>query len=589
MAHASQLIETDILAYLKSQEQKSLLRFITCGSVDDGKSTLIGRLLYESKMIYDDQLTALRQDSKKMGTQGQDIDFALLVDGLASEREQGITIDVAYRYFSTDKRKFIVADTPGHEEYTRNMATGASTAQLAILMVDARQGILAQTRRHSMIVKLLGVKQVVLAINKMDLVGYSNATFDQIVQDYRTFAKQIGLNHVDAIPVSALKGDNITQTSPHMKWYTGPSLMHYLETVPIQAFDDTALFSMPVQWVNRPHLDFRGFSGQITSGTIAVGDAVRVLPSKKTTTVATIVTMDGDLSQATQGQSVTLTLNDDIDISRGDLIVAQSYAIPTGHRFSSTLVWMSADEMVPGQSYWIKIRAKLLLGTISPPDYKINMTTLEHDPSDTLSLNEIGQCTCTFDQEIAYEAYQDNSHLGSFIIIDRETNNTVGMGLIETSVDEATWTAQYIRDRDTYWSKGMVPASLRMQKNGHRPIMVILTGMVTQDQYYTVGTTIETALVQADIQAYRYGFQFMRQVDADNVDTLRRDMIRQLVDVGYAFMDAGMVFICAIRQFVGDEIATIQTMVAPFDALVIDILSDDPVKITQSIKDAICP
>ena len=588
MAHASQLIETDILAYLKSQEQKSLLRFITCGSVDDGKSTLIGRLLYESKMIYDDQLTALRQDSKKMGTQGQDIDFALLVDGLASEREQGITIDVAYRYFSTDKRKFIVADTPGHEEYTRNMATGASTAQLAILMVDARQGILTQTRRHSMIVKLLGVKQVVLAINKMDLVGYSESIFDQIVLDYREFAKQIGLNHVDAIPVSALKGDNITQTSNDMRWYTGSSLMHYLETVPIQAFDDTSLFSMPVQWVNRPHLDFRGFSGQITSGTIAVGDAVRVLPSKKTTTVAAIVTMDGEPSQAIQGESVTLTLNDDIDISRGDLIVAQSYTIPTGHRFSSTLVWMSADEMVPGQSYWIKIRAKLLLGTISPPDYKINMTTLEHDPSDTLSLNEIGQCTCTFDQEIAYEAYQDNSHLGSFIIIDRETNNTVGMGLIETSVDEATWTAQYIRDRDTYWSKGMVPASLRMQKNGHRPMMVILTGMVTQDQYYTVGTAIETALVQADVQAYRYGFQFMRQVDADNVDTLRRDMIRRLVDVGYAFMDAGMVFICAIRQFVGDEPAIIQTMVAPFDALVIDVSSDDPVKITQSIKDAIC-
>src|SRR5579872_1726446 len=378
MTHASDLIATDIDAYLEAHQQKSLLRFITCGSVDDGKSTLIGRLLYDSKLIFEDQLAALEADSKKVGTQGGEIDFALLVDGLAAEREQGITIDVAYRFFSTDKRKFIVADTPGHEQYTRNMVTGASTADLAVILIDARKGVLTQTRRHSFLVSLIGIRHVVLAVNKMDLVGYDQGVFDQIAADYRAFAAEIGLSNILAIPISGLKGDNITAVSPATPWYGGPSLMAHLESVEI---DEDRLRSgplrMPVQWVNRPNLDFRGFAGEIASGIARPGDRVRILPSGRESRIERIVTKDGDLAAAVAGQSVTLTLADEVDCSRGDLICAADAPAEAADQFETTIVWMADEPLLPGRPYWLKIGTKTVSATITAaPKYKINVNTL---------------------------------------------------------------------------------------------------------------------------------------------------------------------------------------------------------------------
>ena len=573
MSHQSQLIESDILAYLKSQEQKSLLRFITCGSVDDGKSTLIGRLLYESKLIYEDQLAALENDSKKVGTQGDKIDFALLVDGLASEREQGITIDVAYRFFSTDKRKFIVADTPGHEQYTRNMATGASTAELAILMVDARHGVMTQTRRHSKIVHLLGVKKIVLAINKMDLVDYNQDRFNSILNDYQNFAKEIGIKDFSAIPVSALKGDNITQPSDYMAWYSGQCLIDYLERVPLETPNEMDPFSMPIQWVNRPNLDFRGFSGQITTGQISVGDTITVLPANVSSTVKSIVTFENELKTAQRGQSITITLNDEIDVSRGDVFVAKDTKASVGHRFLSTLVWMSEQALVPGRSYWIKTRAKLLSGTIEEPNYLLNINTLEKSQAKTLTLNEIGQCVCEFDQDIAFEPYQDNSHLGSFIIIDRQTNNTVGMGLIEEGIGRESWAERHVAERTKYWSGGQISQMERSLKNSHKPALVVLTGHVKREDFYTVGTSIEKALFDDGIRAYRYGLQFLRMADADasSISELRQDMFRQLLDIGYAFMDAGHVFITAVRGLTPTEAHQLRTISNPFDVIIIEL------------------
>ena len=392
MAHVSDLIGKDIEAYLHAHEHKSLLRFITCGSVDDGKSTLIGRLLYDSKMIFEDQLAALEADSKKVGTQGGDLDFALLVDGLAAEREQGITIDVAYRFFSTDKRKFIVADTPGHEQYTRNMVTGASTADLAVILIDARKGVLTQTRRHSYLVSLLGIRKVVLAINKMDLVDYSHEIFDAIVAEYRDFARQIDLHEIVAIPVSGLKGDNITDPSSHTPWYHGPTLMGYLETVEIEDRLQHQPFRLPVQWVNRPNLDFRGFAGTIVSGTVSAGERVRVLPSGRESRVARIVTMDGDLERAVAGQAVTLTLEDEIDVSRGDVLACTAAPPAVADQFEATLVWMADEPMLPGRPYWMKIGTKQVSATITEPKYKVNVNTLEHLAAKKLGLNEIGVC-----------------------------------------------------------------------------------------------------------------------------------------------------------------------------------------------------
>lgn len=431
MAHVSDLIATDIGEYLKQHEHKSLLRFITCGSVDDGKSTLIGRLLYDSKMLFEDQLAAVQADSQRWGTQGDQIDFALLVDGLAAEREQGITIDVAYRFFSTDKRKFIVADTPGHEQYTRNMITGASTADAAVVMVDARKGVLTQTRRHSYLVSLIGIQHIVVAINKMDLVEYSENVFNKIVTDYTEFADRIGLRNVTFIPMSAFKGDNITAPSDNTPWYHGTTLMGYLETAEInEARLQQGFFRMPVQWVNRPNLDFRGFAGTVAGGVVKIGDKIRVQPSGKESAVARIVAYGGDQPEAVAGQSVTLTLTDEIDISRGDVISGKDSPPEVADQFEATLIWMHDEPLMASRPYWIKIGARTVSASITSIKHKINVNTLEHVAARKLDLNEIGVCNISLDRNIAFDPYTDNQDTGGFIMIDRHTNNTVGAGLL---------------------------------------------------------------------------------------------------------------------------------------------------------------
>ena len=438
MAHTSDLISTDIEKYLKQHEKKSLLRFITCGSVDDGKSTVIGRLLYESKMLFEDQLAAIESDSKKWGTQGGDIDFALLVDGLAAEREQGITIDVAYRFFSTDRRKFIVADTPGHEQYTRNMITGASTADVAVILIDARKGVLTQTRRHSYLVSLIGIRKVVLAINKMDLVDYSQKVFDRINEEYRAFAAQIGLADITSIPLSGLKGDNMLVASEKTPWYHGPTLMGFLETCEV---DDTRLqkepFRMPVQWVNRPNLDFRGFAGVVTSGAVKPGDRIVAQPSGKESKVARIVTFNGDLPLAVAGQSITLTLEDEIDISRGDVLSHAEAPAEVADQFEASLVWMADEPMLPGRPYLMKIGAQTVTASITEPKYKINVNTLEHLAAKQLGVNEIGVVNLALDRQVAFDAYKANRDTGGFILINRMTNNTVGAGMLNFALRRA--------------------------------------------------------------------------------------------------------------------------------------------------------
>jgi bifunctional enzyme CysN/CysC len=430
MTHGSDPINLDVQAYLHAHEHKGLLRFITCGSVDDGKSTLIGRLLYESKMIFEDHLAALEADSKKVGTQGGELDFALLVDGLTAEREQGITIDVAYRFFSTDRRKFIVADTPGHEQYTRNMVTGASTAQVAVVMIDARKGVLTQTRRHSFLVSLLGIRKIVLAVNKLDMVGYSREVFDRIEADYRAFASSIGLTDITCIPMSALRGDNVTERSPHTPWYDGPPLMEFLETVPIEEGLQEGPFRLPVQWVNRPNLDFRGFSGLVVGGQVKPGDRVRALPSGKESVVDRIVTLTGDLPLAVAGQSVTVTLRDEIDISRGDVLVDASNPAGVAEQIEATVVWMSEQPLVPGRPYLMKLGTRLAGATVRPPRYKINVNTLEQTPTSTLELNEIGVCDLLLDRPVAFDTYAQSRDMGGFILIDRILNSTIAAGLI---------------------------------------------------------------------------------------------------------------------------------------------------------------
>jgi bifunctional enzyme CysN/CysC len=463
MAHVSDLIAQDIGAYLKQHEHKSLLRFITCGSVDDGKSTLIGRLLYESKMLFEDQLAALEADSKKVGTQGGDLDFALLVDGLAAEREQGITIDVAYRFFSTDRRKFIVADTPGHEQYTRNMVTGASTADLAIILVDARHGVQTQTRRHSFLVSLIGIKRVVVAINKMDLVGYSKDVYERIEKDYREFAAQIGLSDILCIPMSALKGDNIIEKSAATPWYAGPALMDHLETVQIEDDLQARPFRLPVQWVNRPNLDFRGFSGQIASGIVRPGDRVRVQPSGRDTTVERIVLSTQDLSEAVAGQSVTVTFADEIDCSRGDVIVAADTPALIGDSFDATLVWMSDEAMATGRSYLMKCATRTVGATVNAVEHRVNVNTLERSPATALGLNEIGRVSLLTDRLLAFDAYESVRDTGSFILIDRLTNNTVGAGLLH---------AARSRPRDLSWTRLEVGRAARAALKQQSPLLL---------------------------------------------------------------------------------------------------------------------
>ncbi|WP_137871221.1 sulfate adenylyltransferase subunit CysN [Sphingopyxis sp. 2PD] len=533
------LIAEDIDAYLAGHEKKSLLRFITCGSVDDGKSTLIGRLLYDSKMIFEDQLAALEADSKRVGTQGQEIDFALLVDGLAAEREQGITIDVAYRFFTTEKRKFIVADTPGHEQYTRNMVTGASTADLAVILIDARKGVLTQTRRHSFLAHLIGIKHIVLAVNKMDLVGYDKTVFERILLSYRAFASEIGITNFTAIPISGFKGDNITALSDNMPWFNGPALIEHLENVEIGAAADEAKpFRLPVQWVNRPNLDFRGFSGQLASGKVRPGDAVRILPSGKTTTVDRIVTLDGDLGEAVAGQSVTLTLADEVDCSRGDVIAAADNPPEAADQFEATLVWMADEAMIPGRAYWLKLATQSVSATVQAPKYEINVNTLDHLAAKTLDLNGIGVVEISTDKPIVFEAYGDNRTLGGFILIDKLTNATVAAGMLHFSLRRA---------QNVHWQATDISREMRSDLKNQKPALLWFTGLSGSGKS-TIANLVEKKLHRMN----RHSFL----LDGDNVrHGLNRDLgfteadrienIRRVGEVAKLMTDAGLIVITA--------------------------------------------
>ena len=534
MAHKDDLIAEDILAYLEAQENKSLLRFITCGSVDDGKSTLIGRLLFESKLLFEDQLAALEADSKKVGTQGGDIDFALLVDGLAAEREQGITIDVAYRFFSTDKRKFIVADTPGHEQYTRNMATGASTAELAVLLIDARHGLLTQTRRHSFIVSMLGVRKLVLAVNKMDLVDYSEQVYEDILAEYKTFSEALDVDTITAIPVSALKGDNVTEAGENMPWYTGPTLLEHLETIPVGDHAREQSFRMPVQWVNRPNLDFRGFSGQIASGEIRPGDRVKVMPSGTESTIARLVTYDGDLEVGHAGQSVTITLSDEVDASRGDVIVTADDPSGVADQFQAHVLWMSEKPMMPGRPYVMKIGAREATVTPSKLKHKINVNTLAKEPSKNLGLNEIGVCNVSIDRDIAFDPYKASRATGGFIMIDRMTNNTVGMGLLNFALRRAS---------NIHWEAMDIDKSARAELKGQRPVIMWFTGLSGAGKS-TIANLVESQLharghhtIILDGDNVRHGLnRDLGFTEADRVENVRR-----VSEVSKLMVDAGLI------------------------------------------------
>jgi bifunctional enzyme CysN/CysC len=550
MSHQSALIATDINQYLSQHERKELLRFITCGSVDDGKSTLIGRLFYEAKMIYEDQLAAITKDSVKFGTTGEEIDLALFTDGLEDERQQGITIDVAYRYFSTDKRKFIIADTPGHEQYTRNMATGASTADLAIILIDARHGVLVQTKRHSFIVSLLGIKHVIVAINKMDLVGYSQDVYDKIRADYQAFAARLDLPDVHFLPLSALKGDNVVAQSANMPWYNGPPLMHLLETVYIGSDRNLEDFRFPVQIVLRPNLDFRGFSGTIASGIVRKGDEIMAIPSRKTSRVKSIVTFDGELEEAFAPQSVTLTLDDEIDVSRGDMIVRPGNVPRVEQKFDATLVWMSEEPMVPGKSYWFKQTSKLTPGTISTLRYQIDVNTLHRKDAPTLKLNEIGRCTIALNQPICFDGYRRNRATGALIVIDRVTNTTVAAGMI---LDRTTSDG-----RHDHWDDAPAAASLQSQRSnvsaderearfGQKPVTVLLTGL-TGSGKTTLAYAVERrlfdqgrAVVVLDGQNMRRGISKDLGFTADE----RSENLRRSSEVAKLFNDAGVIVLAA--------------------------------------------
>lgn len=538
------LIRSDVRAWLDQQERKELVRFITCGSVDDGKSTLIGRLLYESKQIFDDQLDALELDSKKHGTQGEGIDFALLVDGLSAEREQGITIDVAYRFFGSAKRKFIVADTPGHEQYTRNMVTGASTADLAVLLVDARKGILTQTRRHSYLANLVGIRRFVLAVNKMDLVDYDQGAFEAIIADYRQFADSVGIADWIAIPVSGLKGDNVLARSDSMPWYGGPSLLEHLDSVQLDhAAEAAKAFRLPVQWVNRPNQNFRGFSGQISSGSIGPGAEVRVLPSGRTTRVERIVTMNGDLEQAVAGQSVTLTFADEVDCSRGDVIAAAGDPPEAADQFEATIVWMAEDDLLPGRGYWMKIGTQMVTATVQHPKYEVNVNTLEHLAAQTLALNAIGVAEIATDREIVFEPYavegsSPNRALGGFILIDKLTNATVACGMLHFALRRALNIHRQHLD---------VGRETHAQIKGQRPAVLWFTGLSGAGKS-TIANLVEKKLVARGRHTFlldgdnvRHGLnKDLGFTEADRIENIRRvgEVARLMTDAGLIVLTA---------------------------------------------------
>jgi bifunctional enzyme CysN/CysC len=562
---AQDLIAEDIDAYLVQHQHKSLLRFITCGSVDDGKSTLIGRLLYDSKMIFEDQLAALEADSKRVGTQGQNIDFALLVDGLTAEREQGITIDVAYRFFSTDKRKFIVADTPGHEQYTRNMVTGASTADLAVILIDARKGVLTQTRRHSYLAHLIGIRNLVLAVNKMDLIGYDQDKYDAIVADYRNFAKSIGIAHFTPMPISGFMGDNITTPSANTPWYTGVPLIEHLENVELDVTADQAKpFRMPVQWVNRPNLDFRGFSGLIASGTVKPGDAIRVLPSGKTSTVTRVVTLDGDLPQGIAGQSVTLCLADEVDCSRGDVLSVADAPPQVADQFEAALVWMADEEMLPGRSYWLKLGTQMITAHVQAPKYQINVNTMEHLAAKTLELNAIGVANIDTDKPIVFEPYSDSRDLGGFILIDKISNATVAAGMLHFSLRRAQNVHLQALDvtRETHaWLKNQKPAILWF------------TGLSGAGKS-TIANLVEKKLVRMNRHTFlldgdnvRHGLnKDLGFTDADRVENIRR-----VGEVAKMMTDAGLIVISAFISPFRAERRMVREIMAPGEFIEIHI------------------
>ena len=568
------LIADDIDTYLAQHQNKELLRFITCGSVDDGKSTLIGRLLYDSKMIFEDQLAALEADSKKSGTQGQEIDFALLVDGLAAEREQGITIDVAYRFFATEKRKFIVADTPGHEQYTRNMVTGASTADAAVILVDARKGILVQTRRHSYLAHLLGIKNLILAVNKMDLVDFSQETFDNIVSDYRKFAAEIGIKHFTAIPISGFRGDNITEApSSNTPWYAGPALIAHLENIEIAA---TAAqekpFRMPVQWVNRPNLDFRGFSGLVSGGIVKPGDPVRIVPSGKNSTVKSIVTMGGPLDEAVAGQSVTITLEDEIDCSRGDVIAAAGDPPEVSDQFESTIVWMSEEALKPGRGYWLKLATQTVSATVQEPKFEINVNTMEHLAAKTLELNAIGVAEVHTDKPIVFESYTDSTELGGFILVDKITNATVAAGMLHFSLRRAD---------NVHWQPTTITREEHALLKNQTPRVLWFTGLSGSGKS-TIANEVEKSLNLMNRHTFlldgdnvRHGLnKDLGFTEADRIENIRR-----VGEVAKLMTDAGLIVLTAFISPFRAERKMVREMLP--EAEFIEIFVDTPLAVAE--------
>ncbi|MBY6093114.1 sulfate adenylyltransferase subunit CysN [Maritimibacter alkaliphilus] len=569
------LIAEDIDAYLETHQHKTMLRFITCGSVDDGKSTLIGRLLYDSKMIFEDQLATLEADSKRVGTQGEGIDFALLVDGLAAEREQGITIDVAYRFFTTEKRKFIVADTPGHEQYTRNMVTGASTADLAVILIDARKGVLTQTKRHSYLVHLLGIKNIVLAVNKMDLVDYSQEVFDEIVADYTTFAQSIGIEAFVPIPISGYMGDNITAPSENTPWYSGTALLPHLETVEIDSTKEPqeAPFRMPVQWVNRPNLDFRGFAGLIASGRVQPGDPVRVLPSGKTSKVARVVTFDGDRAMAVAGEAVTLTLEDEIDCSRGQVIVAAQAPLEVADQFESTVIWMDEHEMVPGRAYWLKIGTQTVSATVQHPKYEVNVNTQEHMAAKTLDLNAIGVANVTTDREIPFAPYGENHDLGGFILIDKMTNQTVAAGMINFALRRA---------QNIHWQATDITRDDHAAMKNQKPAVIWLTGLSGSGKS-TIANIVEKKLARMNRHTFlldgdnvRHGLnKDLGFTEADRIENIRR-----VGEVAKLMTDAGLIVITAFISPFRSEREMVRQMMQPGEF--VEVFVDTPLEVAES-------
>jgi bifunctional enzyme CysN/CysC len=560
----------DLKAFLAEQENKSFLRFLTCGSVDDGKSTLIGRLLYDSKMLFEDHLSALEKDSKKFGTDGDNIDFALLVDGLEAEREQGITIDVAYRFFATDKRKFVVADTPGHEQYTRNMATGASNSELAVVLIDARKGVLTQSRRHSYIASLLGIRHVVLAINKIDLVGYSQEIFDDIVRDYLSFAQELGFKTLLPIPISARFGDNVIARSDKMPWYEGPTLLDHLNTVDVESDLASKPFRLPVQWVNRPNLDFRGFSGTISSGRIKPGDAVAVAASGRTSKVTRIVTMDGDLDEGVAGEAVTICLADEIDMSRGDVLSPAAHRPDVSDQFSAHVLWMGEDEMLPGRQYLLKVGAKTVPATVTELKHKVDVNTFEHLAAKTLHLNEVGYANLSLSMPIAFDPYAENRDTGGFILIDRFTNGTVAAGMIDFGLRRAT---------NVHWQALDVNKTARAGAKVQKPAVLWFTGLSGSGKS-TIANLVEKALFADGRHTYildgdnvRHGLnRDLGFTDADRVENIRR-----VGEAAKLFADAGLIVLVSFISPFRGERRMARELVG--DGEFIEIFVDTPIEI----------